>query len=404
MTPSCISNSFDEVPRHENKPTRKHKPRRQSVQTYQTAAIEIMNSPNSNRPFLDFAALWDGVKKNLGILIVFVLVFSLTAAASGDGFLSAYNLQNLIRRAAPSAILGIGVTFVIVTGGIDLSIGSLICLNACVLQLLMIQQGIPIPVCLAIVVFMSVAVGFCHGLLITKVSLQPFVVTLCGLLIYRGVARWLTGDKSVGWQDQIPNLRKVATGGLDIPFTGQTGADGEVIAGSAFSLPWPFIVMLVIAILSAIFLHKTIYGRYLLALGRNEQAARYSGIKTDNMVILAYVLCSLISGIGGIIIALDQSLIQPQPFGAFYELYAIAAAVLGRCSLRGGQGFIFGVVMGAALLPLIRTSISFLGIGDQIEFGVIGVVILLGVIVDELVRRFAMKRRAIMQARADDIH
>ena len=162
-----------------------------------------MNSPNSNRPFLDFAALWDGVKKNLGILIVFVLVFSLTAAASGDGFLSAYNLQNLIRRAAPSAILGIGVTFVIVTGGIDLSIGSLICLNACVLQLLMIQQGIPIPLCLAIVVLMSVAVGFCHGLLITKVSLQPFVVTLCGLLIYRGVARWLTGDKSVGWQDQI---------------------------------------------------------------------------------------------------------------------------------------------------------------------------------------------------------
>jgi ribose transport system permease protein len=331
----------------------------------------------------------DGIKKNLGILIVFIVVFAFTAIVSDEGFLGAYNLQNVIRRASPYAILGIGMTFVIVTGGIDLSIGSLICLNACVLQYLMIQQGIPIPVCLLVVLVMSAIAGLCHGLLVTKVSLQPFVVTLCGLLIYRGLARWMTGDSSAGWQGQIPNLRQVATGGIGIPGTG-------------FTLPWPFVVMVIIAILAAIFLHKTIYGRYLLALGRNEQAARYSGINTAKMTILAYMLCSVIAGIGGTIIALDQSLIQPGPFGTFYELYAIAAAVLGRCSLRGGQGFIFGVILGAALLPLIRNSISFLGIGDQIEFGVIGVVILLGVIVDEFVRRFAIKRRATLQAQAGD--
>jgi ribose transport system permease protein len=342
-------------------------------------------SNQQNRPI---DGIVDGVRKNLGILVVFIVVFVFTAIVSDEGFLGAYNLQNVIRRASPYAILGIGMTFVIVTGGIDLSIGSLICLNACVLQNLMIQQGIPIPVCLLVVMLLSVCAGLCHGLLVTKISLQPFVVTLCGLLIYRGLARWMTGDSSVGWEGKIPNLRKVATGGFEIPFTG-------------FILPWPFVLMVIIAIMAAIFLHKTIYGRYLLALGRNEQAARYSGIDTTKMTILAYVLCSFIAGIGGTIIALDQGLIQPGPFGTFYELYAIAAAVLGRCSLRGGQGFIFGVILGAALLPLIRNSISFLGIGDQIEFGVIGVVILLGVIVDELVRRYTIKRRAIIQAQSD---
>jgi ribose transport system permease protein len=270
--------------------------------------------------------------------------------------------------------------FVIVTGGIDLSVGSLICLNACVLQWLLIQQGVPPITGLLIILLLSMVIGLCHGLLITKVSLQPFVVTLCGLLLYRGLARWMTGDQNVGWGSTIPELREVATYGISFP-------------GTTFVLPWPFVVMIVIAILSALFLHKTIYGRYLLALGRNEQAARYSGINTSRMVVVAYVLCSVISAIGGTIMALYQSLIQPTAIGTFYELYAIAACVLGRCSLRGGQGYVFGVIMGAALLPLIRNSISFLGIGDQLEFGVIGVVILIGVVFDELVRTVAVMRR-----------
>ena len=319
------------------------------------------------------------MSKNLGILSVFVVVFLLTAGLSESGFLSAGNLQNLVQRASGYAILGIAMMFVIVTGGIDLSVGSLICLNACVLQWLLIQQGVPPVTGLLIILLLSVVIGLCHGLLVTKVSLQPFVVTLCGLLLYRGLARWMTGDQNVGWGGDIPELRKVATGG--IPF------------GDTFVLPWPFVVMMVIAIVAAMFLHKTIYGRYLLALGRNEQAARYSGIDTNRMVIVAYVLCSVISAIGGTIMALYQSLIQPTAIGTFFELYAIAACVLGRCSLRGGQGYVFGVIMGAALLPLIRNSISFLGIGDQLEFGVIGIVILIGVIFDEIVRALAVMRR-----------
>lgn len=157
--------------------------------------------------------------------------------------------------------------------------------------------------------------------------------------------------------------------------------------------------MIGLAIVAAIFLNKTIYGRYMLALGRNEQAARYSGIDTNRMVVLAYVLCSLIAGFGGILFALDSNSIQPDNFGSFYELYAIAAAVLGGCSLRGGQGSIFGVVIGAAILPLLRNSINLLGMPTTLEFAIIGVVILAGVIVDEVVKRIAAKRRSSLAAR-----
>jgi ribose transport system permease protein len=147
-----------------------------------------------------------------------------------------------------------------------------------------------------------------------------------------------------------------------------------------------------------VFLNRTIYGRYLLALGRNEQAARYSGINTDAMTVLAYVICSLLAGFGGMLFIFDVNSAQPSDFGNFYELYAIAAAVLGGCSLRGGEGTIFGVVIGAAVMQVLRNSINMLQIPTQLEFAIIGAVILVGVIVDELVKRLAAKRRAARRA------
>jgi ribose transport system permease protein len=145
--------------------------------------------------------------------------------------------------------------------------------------------------------------------------------------------------------------------------------------------------MLGIAILAAIFLNKTVWGRHLLALGRNEDAARYSGIRTERMIMLAYVLCSFLSGLGGILFALELNSVQPAGHGNFYELYAIAAAVLGGCSLRGGEGSILGVIIGAAVMRVLSNSINVLGQASQVEFAIIGVVILLGVTADELLRR-----------------
>ena len=130
----------------------------------------------------------------------------------------------------------------------------------------------------------------------------------------------------------------------------------------------------------------------MMALGHSEEAARFSGINTDRMVILAYVIGAMTAGLGGLLFALDVNSVQPAVHGNFYELYAIAAAVLGGCSLRGGEGSILGVVIGAAVLRLLYNAINILGIPTQLEFAIIGAVILLGVMADEFVRRITVAR------------
>lgn len=321
------------------------------------------------------------MKKILGISALLAVVCIATAFAS-DSFLSGYNLENLVRRTALFGIIGIGVAFVIVTGGIDLSIGSVVCLVGCGLPWLLTVHHWPLPVALLTVAATSLGIGLAHGLLITKLKIQPFVVTLCGLLLYRGIARGFTNDQTVGFGADFKSLRTLATGQIPIPFI------------HGFSIPAPWIFLLVVAIVAAIFLNRTIYGRYMLALGRNEEAARYSGIATDRMTILAYVICSGLAGLGGMLFVLDVNSAQPVDFGNFYELYAIAAAVLGGCSLRGGEGTILGVIIGAALMQVLRNMITLVTTRGNIEFAIIGAVILFGVIADELVKRYAAKRRA----------
>lgn len=317
------------------------------------------------------------MKKILGILGLLVAIFVVTWIVEPK-FVSAYNLQNIIRWTSLFGIISIGVAFVIITGGIDLSIGSLIGLVGCLLPMLLAAGYAP-ALALGAVVVLSLAIGLLHGLLITRLGLQPFVVTLCGLLFYRGFARWLTHDQVQGFGSSYEGLRQLAIG---------------KVALGGFALPIPFFLLVLAGALAALFLNRTIWGRYLLALGRNETAARYSGIQIERMKVLAYVLCSGTAGLGGILFALDVNSVQPAAHGNFYELYAIAAAVLGGCSLRGGEGSILGVVIGAAVMRLLYNAINVSGIPTQLEFAIIGAVILAGVIADELIRRLAGRRRA----------
>jgi ribose/xylose/arabinose/galactoside ABC-type transport system permease subunit len=643
------------------------------------------------------------MNKIMGILFLLVYVCIATAILSDGRFLMPDNIQNVFRRSALFGIIGIGAAFVIITGGIDLSVGSLIGLVGCLLPMFLtahyVQQGqavsiirvdneqalvtvagqlgwlekfdqlayvnsagnkrtvtvksarqdgsktaiviagniralkpgielqpasmshMNIGLAIVLVMLVSLGCGLLHGLLITKVKLQPFVVTLCGLLFYRGFARWISGDQTKGFGEIFrESLNPLATGkpislallmvlaGLLLagwlmvrivrqrrqriasPIDSQhwfflamalmmmlvggsrflqlndssvirmasvakvtvyvvQQPDGELridltrdemklgrvvdgqlvrdpgpaglmpqillsligylaipafllsvfvvmrigrrarelipvgsvllgallvigaiglmksggswagpawtprmnmmtvlaslvmfviaisyfarqglkVAGSAVQLPlvvtgvlgicWlmgriplgqtlvpaPLITLLVLAGLAAIFLNQTIYGRYLLALGRNEDAARYSGIRTDRMVILAYVICSGAAGVAGILFALDINSVQPSGHGNFYELYAIAAAVLGGCSLRGGEGSIVGVIIGAAVIQVLYNSIILLSIPSQLEFAIIGLVILAGVVTDELVKRYRDRRRAIEEAAAASV-
>jgi len=600
------------------------------------------------------------MKKTFGILGLLILVF-LATAYMADSFLTPFNLENLIRRTSLFGIISIGVAFVIITGGIDLSIGSVICLIGCGLPFLLqvdyqprqqaslaainaaqstitlsgpakfsagdhlrlsdsssqnngiykiksarsntitlepapreddqrgrIVQVFPIaqrkakrltaaaglaprdqvtfvnangnvsltakiestqgneyslseaapddaqfiialnrhprtsvPVALALVLLVSLGIGLSHGFLIAKIKLQPFVVTLCGLLLYRGLTRGFTEDQTQGFQAEYPDLRLIATakfgqidyalalgllggslivGGLgwlwwqrkknsfandghwplipvvlgvsialcgwyqakhtpvihspvqqttaikvDLPLgtrqisleandgrgwkqldqqaipphnraqqatipsltaikaaqTGDWNAVRVVVTERELpriGIPAPCLILIVVAIAAGIFLNHTIYGRYLLALGRNEEAAKYSGINTDRMIILAYVICSLLAGLGGMLFVMDVNSAQPVDFGNFYELYAIAAAVLGGCSLRGGEGTIIGVIIGACLMRVLKNMITLVdAIPTHIEYAIIGAVILAGVTADELIKRYAAKRDAAKQ-------
>lgn len=323
------------------------------------------------------------MKKILGILSLFIVVFAFTAWKKPH-FVSAYNIQNLVTWTGMYGILGIGAAFVIITGGIDLSIGSVVGLVGCLLPMFIVERGYSVATSIALVMLISVLIGLTHGLLITKLKLQPFVVTLCGLMVYRGLARFIGDDQSMGLGNAHAGLRSLAKGKLDVPWL--TEATG-------FHLPTPFLILFVLMVFGAIFLDKTIWGRYLLALGRNEQAARYSGIKTDRLTILAYVICSALAGFGGILFMLDINTVQPSSHGNFFELYAIAAAVLGGCSLRGGEGSIIGVVIGMAVLRLLYNASSMLEIPTQLEFAIIGGVILAGAIVDEAAKRIVHRMR-----------
>jgi ribose transport system permease protein len=279
---------------------------------------------------------------------------------------------------------------VIITGGIDLSIGSLVCLVGVLLPYLLTQHGWPVAAGVVAVMSLAVAIGVIHGLLITRVRLQPFVVTLCGLLLYRGIARGLTGDESQGFGVAYKGLRSLATSRLPIFGRGD----------DMFHLPATTLMLIIIAIVAAVFLNRTIYGRYLLALGNNPEAARYSGINVRGMTLLAYVICSALAGWGGILFVLDINAAQPSDFGNFYELYAIAAAVLGGCSLRGGEGSILGVLIGAAVMVVLSNAINLVHPDYQnVEFAIIGGVILLGVIVDEFARRVVAARREAARSR-----
>ncbi len=243
-------------------------------------------------------------------------------------------------------------------------------------------QRMPLITAIFAVLLIAGCLGLVHALLITKWNQQPFIVTLCGLLIYRGLARQFSGDQAVGGfsNEYADTLGYLQTG----KWTLWTWLDG-----TSFGIPYVFFILLAVALVAAVILNFTIWGRYLLALGKNQEAARYAGIHTGGMIIFAYVFCAVLAGLGGILHGVDANSISPSSFGNVFELYAIAAAVLGGCSLRGGEGSILGVVVGTALMQTLNNSITLLRIPKELEYVIIGGVILVGSVSDEMIRRLA---------------
>jgi ribose transport system permease protein len=305
----------------------------------------------------------------VGVLLLFLALCLIVAAASPQ-FVSAGNLQNVARLVGTYGIFSIGVGIVIMTGGIDLSVGSICALLGVLLSMMLVEWGWPAGAALAAVLVLGAALGAAHGLLIARLRLQPFIVTLCGLLLYRGAARYIADDstKGFGTGEGFEWLRAAA-------------------AGHVLGIPMPFVILCVIAAIAWVVVHRSVYGRHLIAVGHNEEASRYSGISTGRVVATAYVISGLLAAISAVIIAFYTNSVSPASHGNFYELYAIAAAVVGGCSLRGGEGTVIGIVIGTALLQVLRNLVNLLDIPSSLDFAVMGAVILIGAIADQLLAR-----------------
>lgn len=305
------------------------------------------------------------MKKELGILILLV-VLCIAVAIKNPLFLGATNVRNMANLCGLYGIFSIGLGLVIITGGIDLSVGSVFALQGVILAIMLTEWRWPWPVAVLATLAGTMLLGAMHGFFIAKVKMQPFIVTLCGLLFYRGMARYIANDTSKGFGAS-------KFGMLDTLAKGKLGP-----------VPMPFVLLIIIAVITYVFLHRSVYGRYLYAVGRNEDAARYSGINSQGIVIGAYVIEMLLVGIAGIVIAFYTNSISPANHGNSYELYGIAAAVLGGCSLRGGEGSVLGIVIGTALLVALQNAVNILGIPSSLNYSVMGGVIFIGVFVDQV--------------------
>ena len=305
------------------------------------------------------------MKKELGIGILLVVV-CVVVAIINPRFLGAANLSNQARLVGMNGIFSIGMGLVIITGGIDLSVGSVFALQGVLLVMALREWHWPWPIAALATGGLVMLLGAFNGVFIAKVRLQPFIVTLCGLLFYRGLSRFIAHDDSKGFGSEgFETLRRLTVGSL-----------GPV--------PMPFVALIVIALLMYVLLHRSVFGRYLYAVGRNEEAARYSGINTQAVIMGAYVINGLLVAISGLLFAFYTNSISPAVHGSSYELYGIAAAVLGGCSLRGGEGSILGIVIGTALLQVLRNLITLLNIPSSLDFAVMGAVIFAGVLADQL--------------------
>jgi len=304
-------------------------------------------------------------------------------------FLSQENLANMANIIGLFGIFSIGTGLVIITGGIDLSVGSMCALAGILLSISLKEWHWAWPIVALFIVMIPMLLGGVHGVLITRLRVQPFIVTLCGLLIYRGMARFIAGDSTKGFAGAsgFDTLRFLASGRiLHREITEQiNGMDKTRVVFEG--IPMPFLILVILAIIMWFVLHRSIYGRYLLAVGRNEEAARFSGINTRLVIGSSYVVAGFLTGISAILFAFYAGSVAPSTHGNFYELYGIAAAVLGGCSLRGGEGSIIGIVIGTALLQILQNLVNLLGIDSSLNFAVMGAVVLVGVLADQIFQK-----------------
>lgn len=334
------------------------------------------------------------MRRELGMSVALVLM-CVGLWISNPDFLGQSNAINTARQISMLGIYSVGIGFVIITGGIDLSIGSVIGLTGVLIAKMSSTQvgglGYPLWVGIGVGLLAALFVGLAQGLLITRLKLQPFIVTLGGMLLLRGVSQTIVqgGTLSLG----------------SSPLLGLANGGFWTLHGDPL-VPYPLVLFLAIIALGVYVLHFTVFGRYVFAIGGNRDAAEYSGINVKRIETSTYVISAGLGGVAGVCYAAYIGQMSQQ-VGVAYELYAIAAAVLGGCSLRGGEGSVLGIVIGSAIMRVIDNGINMFQIryvdqdgiariwrlNSNWTFVIIGSVILVAVVLDQVVHMVQTARR-----------
>jgi ribose/xylose/arabinose/galactoside ABC-type transport system permease subunit len=275
-------------------------------------------------------------------------------------FLTSDNLLNILRQIAVNSVIAFGMTLVILTGGIELCVGATVAVSGVVAAGMMKYWGYAPASAIAIALSASLVVGLVNGSVIATFKVPPFVTTMATQAICRGFA--------YVFSDGRPIVR------LPVEFL-------QIGRGRIGIIPCPIIIMFVVFTVMCVILYKTKFGRYIFAVGGNEEAARVSGINTKKILVLAYAICGLLAGIGGIVLASRIDSGQPQA-GIAYETDAIAATVIGGTSLSGGVGTMFGTIVGAVIIGVINNGLNLMGINQYYQMIVKGIIIAFAVIVD----------------------
>jgi ribose transport system permease protein len=314
--------------------------------------------PTQNKWFQVFRFGLRDMGTLLGLVILCIIFASMT-----DVFMTNRNLINILQQSSINACIAIGMTLVIISGGIDLSVGPIAALAA-VLSATLLVTGYPVPVAIAVALLVGIACGAMNGTLIAYFGLQPFIVTLGTLSLFRALALIYTGG--------TPVL------GLPPEFRG-------LITSQIWIFPVPVVIVAILAIVAWVMLAKTPIGEYILAVGGNEEAARISGVPIARTKITAYVISGFLASLAAVILIARLGAAEPT-LGSLWELEAIAAAAIGGASLMGGKGSIVGTILGAIVLGAMRNGLTLLNVQAFYQLLATGIIIILAMLVDRLTR------------------
>lgn len=322
---------------------------------------------------------WKSLVSEYGALIAFALLFIYSGIAFGSTFLQAESLRNLVSQNAAVGIIAIGMTLVIIAGGIDLSVGSMAAMCGAVAILTVnklagggMSPGMTILLCALASIGIGLIAGLFNGLVIAYGRVAAFVVTLAGLAGFRSLALVLGAGGEI--RSNVPALQDFGFGGVAIPGVKASG-------GGPVLLYWSAIVFIVVAVVASFVLNRTRFGRYVIAVGANPKAAQYSAINVQTIRIAVYTILGALVGLAAVLEGARMNSIGTGSAGLNYELDAIAAVVIGGTSLRGGKGKIWGTVVGVLLLTLINYLMTAKNIDTNWQGLVRGVVILVAVLI-----------------------